>query len=184
MFPDMNTVPFIDDSTLFIELNIILSSIILFVIARNRIKPHLKKEWSVEYNFQSTFRRNITNPLGKLFSEISISNSEKLALLVRNEITSNSAIVFEKTPIYFIRHRSDPTQMINYFSDPELLEFLADPKGWARANGGVKRSLFGKNRIQETASEEYMECLKRVMEKFSLDVIKARGASFKLFSDT
>lgn len=154
---------------LYVRLFWTISLFLIVLMTRSRIKPHLKTEWDVMFEYSWPFRRNILNTFVKMYTTIENTDSLKLAELARNEICMNSAIAFNKSPTYFIKYRTDYKKMNEYFKDDELIKFIANPKVWAMQNGGIRYLFFGLIK-ENTITLSYLQQLSKLLDRFTLNI--------------
>jgi len=113
----------------------------------------------------------------KIYTKIRRSTPKEVAINVRDELTGDAAMIYNKSPAYFVRYRKDSEVMKQYFKDKELRLFFRDPKQWSRLNGGVTRSFFGLRTDDTKATEGYIDNINRVLLKFEKEIAGAKSYS-------
>jgi len=147
----------------------------LIRLAIRRIKPQMKAiDWQYQTQFSRIRPRSNMITLMKIFYKIRSSNPLQLSVLVRDEMISNTAMLYGKPNAYFVKYRNDDKIMHQYFQNEELLSFIRNPKYWCRFNGGVTRRFFGLIQDETNASSAYYGNLERILATFQKEIARGR----------
>lgn len=150
----------------------------LFLLIRLALS-RIKSDYSVDdWKYQTKLRRLRQSPnlmtLLKIYSTIKRNTPREIAVNIRDELTGNAAMVYDKPHAYFVKYRNDDKIMKKYFKDAELRRFFKDPKHWSKLHGGVKTSFWGLVRDENSPSNDYYDNLHRIITKFEGEIAGAR----------
>jgi hypothetical protein len=92
-------------------------------------------------------------------------------------LTGNAALAYNLPTTFFVKNRSEPNILKNYFKDEEILMFFSDPKRWALYNGGVTTRFYGLIQNDLTPSAEFYSSIDRILNKFEVEISGIRNNS-------
>ncbi|MHA2502780.1 MAG: hypothetical protein ACXAE3_07925 [Candidatus Kariarchaeaceae archaeon] len=148
----------------------ILWTVSLFFLAQlalRRVQPTISmSEWEYQTQFGQLTQRGQLVTLQKIHQGLRKSTPKEMAVLIRDELTTNAAVAYDLPHTFFIKHRGNREIMTNYITSTELLDFFDDPKRWAIYNGGIKTSMFGLRQNELEGTSEFYTSIRRILKLF------------------
>ena len=121
----------------------ILSIYSLLRIASTRIVPRYSIfEWNYKTNVSKIKLKGNIVTLLQIYGKLISSSNEDLATIIRDEMSNNASIFFNKPTAYFVKYRSNRNIMASYFDDPILIDFLVNPKEWSEPSITHQKIIF------------------------------------------
>ena len=157
----------------------ILSIYSLIRIASTRIVPRYSIfEWNYKTNVSKIKLKGNIVTLLQIYGKLISSSNEDLATIIRDEMSNNASIFFNKPTAYFVKYRSNRNIMSSYFDDPVLIDFFVNPKEWSENLLPTKKSFFSRFGKSPKINQNYMNNLKNIISRFENELLNKQSQSY------